>query len=233
MSIDQICEKLEINEFLETFKQQKITGQNIKYLEIEDLKGMNIPIGPARQIVNECKNMMQLSNKLTSSSTEGTLETCSSEQPVTKTNIKLSKKRKRPNPQRVKEPEDVKKNRLKLERLKKRQEKEQMKHKQLDNKVQEHMSNILKSTMHLCAPRPTGPLQESENSDITKHLVKKDPSQLTCPKLHQQDKEAEMQMSALMTAKPSSDQNSQHASNEYDEEEDSSQNSLKSDEPYV
>ena len=246
MTIEEILQKLDIIEYLEIFQQNKITPQNLKLLEISDLRELKIPIGPARQIVNEFALLNSNKNIFIPKSSnldkyrwnkEFRRSSSNEKEPIRSTVI-LPQRRRGPQKPKPSETLEDKKERDKDDRKKKRDEKLKEKDKSVEDKIKERLEGMYKQ------PSIDNIKSEINNQNeewdpnygsMMKHLVKIDPNQRTCPKL-QEEKEKEtinQEISSLVKAKPLETITEENDNVDANEEWGTSQDTLKSDEPFL
>ena len=226
MTLEQILGKLGILDCLEKFQEQKVTGENLKYLTMDDLKGMGIPIGPARQITIECGNMLE-AQKANSRPNANNLErfSCSpkfspAHKDTVKTTVILPKKKRGAPKIKPEETADEKKIRLRESRKKKREEKLIEKDRQTDLEVSEKIKRQAESFA-------AGNNQTSVK--INEFLAQKEGEATSQPKLLPEEEQhiVSAELKALTAAKPV------HRNPLEDPAGGSSQDSMNSDEPFL
>ncbi|CAI2382362.1 unnamed protein product [Moneuplotes crassus] len=225
MSIEDLCRKLDIEECLPILQDNKVTVENLKYLEMGDLREMKIPIGPARQIINEIQN--------------------NTHRPPVKVIASLPKRKRGPNKIRPQETEFEKKERVKEERKKKRDEKAKAKDHNLENNFEDKLASLVK--IKPIEKKRSKSIEEEfkfqgspSDGNILKHLVKKKRDHIINPPQNEkEDKQKVMEeVTSLISAKPEIKPEVKNDLKPVQEEKEaeqecSSQDSLKSDEPFL
>ena len=219
MTIEEILKKLDIVEYLPIFQENKITSQNLKFLEISDLRDLKIPIGPARQIVSEFALMANSKNVFVPKSSNLDRFKCNQEFRRSSSNEKETFKAtallpiKRRGPQKSKPVEIPEERREKDDKRRKRDDKLKEKDKTFDDRIKDRIdvpgkdSELYSSGSERKEYNKIAKLTDETDPNfgsMMKHLVKIEPNQRTCPKLSETKEKEDItnEMASVVNAKP-------------------------------